>query len=610
MESAKKQNNLLTIFGAIRQNKLISSLYIILSILQSVITFFVLILTAKAVEFLTLENFDSLIKCGILLLIIFLINSIIGYVKNLFFVRLKLRTLNMIENKFIDRILKISNDVYNSLNSGALTARINVAPSQLFNYLIMFLDTSTNVIMQLCAVIYIASSNIILAGLVVLALIIIFVFKIIIQKNDRKKSNEAQDSFEELQGKTIEFIKGNKDIKCLSMNDTLNAEMDNLLKVYCKKNFKYEVWFYFIEAINSIILSILSCAMLYVGIVLYENLFITYFALIFIINSYERISRFVNKVLAFLRLITQINVNKKRINQVLRDDLMPIDTFGDKDLVELNGKIEFRNVKYFYEDTKLNQRLNDDLKTKRELKKLTKKHNKDNKEDNNLEEPKLILNDFNLTINPGEKVALVGKSGCGKSTLVGLLTKAMTPKSGEILLDGVPYNELSEDAIRGNITVVNQFPYIYFSTLRDNIKIAKPSANDEEILQACDKAYLTDFIKELPYGLDTILGENGVKLSGGQKQRVAIARAFLRETKIMVFDESTSSLDNLAQQKVQNSIDAIEGRTVIIVAHRLSTIMNCDRIIFIDNGKVEAEGKFDELMSKSKKFAELYTLRR
>ena len=179
-----------------------------------------------------------------------------------------------------------------------------------------------------------------------------------------------------------------------------------------------------------------------------------------------------------------------------------------------------------------------------------------------------------------------------------------------MLFDGVDINQLCESAIRNNVTVINQFPYIYFMSLRDNIKIVKPDASDEEILQACEKAYLKDFINELPFGLDTILGENGVKVSGGQKQRIAIARAFLKDTKVMVFDESTSSLDNFAQKYVQTSIDEIKNKTVIIVAHRLSTIINCDKIVFIDEGKVKAVGTFDELMANCSEFAKLYTLRR
>ena len=353
---------------------------------------------------------------------------------------------------------------------------------------------------------------------------------------------------------------------------------------------------------------ILLGVMLYVGIVLYENLFISYFALIFLFNNYNRVNKFVNRLQQFIRRCTMVDNNKKRINQVFKNDLMPIEKFGDKNLPNFQGKIEFKDITFSYDDINLNKKLKDDLKTKKELKKELKKNKSQNEQEQN--PPKKVLENFSLKINAGERVAFVGKSGCGKSTLVSLLSKSLSAQSGTVLFDGVDINQLSESAIRDNVTVINQFPYIYFMSLRDNIKIVKPDASDEEILKACEKAYLKNFINELPFGLDTILGENGVKVSGGQKQRIAIARAFLKDTKVMVFDESTSSLDNFAQKYVQTSIDEIKNKTVIIVAHRLSTIINCDKIVFIDEGKVKAVGTFNELMANCSEFAKLYTLRR
>ena len=607
---AKKRENgkELRLLDMFLQNKTISIFYILLSLIQAVLSFFVLIYIAKIVEYLTLQKFNEVIKCALILFVIFIFFEILNYLKQLIYIKFKNKVLNNIENEFCERLPKISNNIYNSISSGALTTRVNSSPVQLFSTFAMVVDDIINLIMQTTAIIYIACTNYIIAIIVFTLCCIVYCQKFLITKFDRKNMNEKNDSYEKLQGKTIEFIKGNKDIKCLNLNENIDKELNECLTDYCKNYKKYDVWFFTINGISSIFLTILLGVMLYVGIVLYENLFISYFALIFLFNNYNRVNKFVNRLQQFIRRCTMVDNNKKRINQVFKGDLMPIEKFGDKNLPNFQGNIEFKDITFSYDDIDLNKKLKDDLKTKKELRKELKKNKSQSEQEQNL--PKKVLQNFSLKINAGERVAFVGKSGCGKSTLVSLLSKSLSAQSGTVLLDGVDINELSESAIRDNVTVINQFPYIYFMSLRDNIKIVKPDASDEEILQACEKAYLKDFINELPFGLDTILGENGVKVSGGQKQRIAIARAFLKDTKVMVFDESTSSLDNFAQKYVQTSIDEIKNKTVIIVAHRLSTIINCDKIVFIDEGKVKAVGTFDELMANCSEFAKLYTLRR
>ena len=154
--------------------------------------------------------------------------------------------------------------------------------------------------------------------------------------------------------------------------------------------------------------------------------------------------------------------------------------------------------------------------------------------------------------------------------------------------------------------MVSQNTYIFNGTIRYNLQLVKPNASEEELWSACKKAYFDEFVSGLDKGLDTNIGENGIKLSGGQKQRLAIARAFLRDSQIVIFDESTSALDNEAQAHIQKSIDNFVGRTVIIVAHRLSTIINVDKIYYLQEGVITNSGTFDELMKQDKSFKELF----
>jgi len=178
---------------------------------------------------------------------------------------------------------------------------------------------------------------------------------------------------------------------------------------------------------------------------------------------------------------------------------------------------------------------------------------------------------------------------------------------GKVLIDGVDVKTLSKETLRSSISLVNQFPYIFDMTIKENLALAKPNATDEEINVAIKESALEDFIAELPEGIDTKVGESGIKLSGGQKQRLAIARAMLRKSPIIIFDESTSSLDNISQNQIKKSIDNIKGKsTVVIVAHRLSTIKNVDKIFFLENGEIVDSGTFNELYKRNKKFKTIF----
>lgn len=250
----------------------------------------------------------------------------------------------------------------------------------------------------------------------------------------------------------------------------------------------------------------------------------------------------------------------KRFKEMLDEDIEK-DSTGAKELKDVKGNIKFENI-YF-------------------------SHDKKN-----------ILKDFSLNIKAGETLALVGPSGGGKTTICNLIPRFYDIDSGDIKIDSQSIYNFKIDSLRKNIGIVQQDPFLFTGSIKENLTIGKPDATDEEIIEAAKKANIHDFIETLPDGYNTEVGERGVKLSGGQKQRIAIGRIFLKNPPILILDEATSALDNITEQLIQESLDELsKNRTTIVVAHRLSTVKNADTIVVLtDDGIVEA-GTHNELIA-------------
>lgn len=248
-----------------------------------------------------------------------------------------------------------------------------------------------------------------------------------------------------------------------------------------------------------------------------------------------------------------------------------------KELTDVKGAIDFDHVSFQYET---------------------------GKED---EPGHMVIQDLSLHIDPGRTVALVGPSGGGKTTLCHLIPRFYEVTSGKISIDGQDITTLTRDSLRRNIGMVAQDVFLFTGTIKENIAYGNLDASDEEIIEAAKKANIHDYIMTLPDGYDTYVGERGVKLSGGQKQRISIARVFLKNPSILILDEATSALDNATEMLIQQSLEKLaEGRTSIIVAHRLSTIKNADEIIVISDEGILERGTHEELLAKNGVYAGLY----
>jgi len=223
------------------------------------------------------------------------------------------------------------------------------------------------------------------------------------------------------------------------------------------------------------------------------------------------------------------------------------------------------------------------------------------------DEPNKVFEKLNIIIKPGEKVALVGSSGSGKTTIVKLLLRFIDIQEGIIMIDGQNITEVLQDDLRKQIAYVPQDPSLFHRSIKENIGYAKPEASFSKIIDVAKHAYIHDFIKSLPHGYDSLVGERGIKLSGGERQRVAIARAMLKNSPIVILDEATSSLDSIVEESIQKALwKLMKGKTTIVIAHRLSTIKRMDRIIVFDQGRIIEEGTHSSLLRKNKTYAKLW----
>jgi ATP-binding cassette subfamily B protein len=217
-----------------------------------------------------------------------------------------------------------------------------------------------------------------------------------------------------------------------------------------------------------------------------------------------------------------------------------------------------------------------------------------------------VLDQFDLSVRAGETVALVGPSGAGKTTICSLLPRFYEPDAGGISVDGIDIRDMTQASLRSNIGIVQQDVFLFGGTMRENIAYGRLGASDDEIMDAARRAQLDELIASLPEGLDTQVGERGVKLSGGQKQRLAIARIFLKNPPILILDEATSALDTATEQLIQASLAELSrGRTTLVIAHRLATIRNADRIVVVDEGGLAEEGTHAELVARGGLYARL-----
>lgn len=554
----------------IKSKKLLIAKFLITYILFCILSILVPIFSALIIINITSNLLYQLLLISIILLGIKFLTQILLYFNIKYSWEIYNYAMEQIQAQFSKMILKLDNDTINKNGSGTFIDRL------LFDS-----QTIGNVFNSLNYDLFEIISNIgVFVTIFVLHkfLFLFFLFSSItlfylnkkksnlfyVRKNHYKKYNDKLTSF------TSELVRGSKDIKMLNAEESFftefNNQIKNCLKLDNKMNMESTLLRFFISNLENI----LQFCFIFLLIYFISNDSLEISIALIIYNYTPYINNINSSIKSLLDEIDKFNLSSNRIREVLENNGFNIESFGTINKNIIKGDFEFRNVSFSYKDN-------------------------------------LVLNNLSFKINANQTVAFVGKSGAGKSTIFNLLCKMYNVDSGEIFIDDVNINQLTKDSIRGNITVINQTPYIFNLSIKDNLKIVKADISDDEIIEACKSAYLHDFITSLDNGYDTIVGEGGVNLSGGQKQRLAIARALVQKTEIILFDEATSALDNDTQNKITMAIDKMRNNyTILIVAHRLSTIINCDKIFYLENGSITNSGTHKELLKSSKSYKELF----
>ncbi len=532
-------------------------------------------ITDRATNDLASLTVNIIVKCTVFYLVLRLIDTAANYYMATYGHVMGTKIESDMRHDLFKHLQKLSFSYYDSARVGTLMSRMT---NDLFDVTEFAHHCPEEFFI---AGIKIVSAFAILCTMNVWLTVIIFVaippmILVLMMFNSKMKAGfrESRRQVGELNSQVEDSLLGVRVVKSFAMEETEQKKFDEGNSRFLKIKAKVYKTMGGFQSSTRLCDGLMYILVVAVGAVFLRNGGITaadYVAyLMFVTTLMTSIRRIVEFAEQFQRGMTGI----ERFCEIL--DIEP-DVKDSETAVELpsgDGKIEFKNVSFGYGET-----------------------------------DKKVIENLNLEISSGENVALVGPSGGGKTTLCSLIPRFYDITDGEILIDGVNIADVTLKSLRERIGTVQQDVYLFSGSVKENIAYGKPDATDEEIKKAAELAGADEFIKDLPDGYETYVGERGVKLSGGQKQRISIARVFLKDPDILILDEATSALDNESELLIQHSLEKLaKGRTTLTIAHRLTTIKNADRILVLTENGVEESGSHSELMEKDGIYAELYKL--
>lgn len=537
-------------------------------IIYTLVGFVEPIISGNTMAFLAEANFDNAIKFALILIGVLLVKETFKMFVNSTYSKLNNKVVYDLKHKLIDSITTTTMSEIDKTNTGVFIERLHEDTRKCSDVLLEILRVSLGVLSNVGFLIYIAFLNIWFFFVLLAYVIVLWLWDSLREKRWFAQRKQFRKKSEIATGSYNEQIRGLRDVKSLNIRQNsinmANAKNKEALDI----NLKARMTRHRISWWKNITASIFEVGFILLGILFIKLDFLTLAEFLIIYMYHDNVFNLASDISFFKEYSTEGELSAERIFEIV--DKFKKEEFGDKELKNPVGNVDIKNVTFAYDkDT--------------------------------------ILKDVSINFEANKTTAIVGKSGSGKSTILSLINRLYSIKNGEILIDNVNTNELTENSLRENVGLITQSPYIFNTTIKENLLMVKPKAKEQELIEVLKKAQIWDFISTLENGLDSIVGENGVMLSGGQKQRIALARLLLKNPQIIMLDEATSALDNESQGKIVEAIDNIKSEhTIIVVAHRLSTIQNADKIVVIDDGKVVAEGKHYTLYRNCEIYRDLY----
>jgi len=413
------------------------------------------------------------------------------------------------------------------------------------------------------------------SAIVVSSIIIVFIsYSYFMQAISQEANVLANDAEDKEKGNVSDFFTNIESIKYFGKENAVKKKFDEIINLTKNAFMKHWGYFRWLDSVHSVTIGVGTFLLIYFPMVRFLNGDISLGTIVFIYTVYGTLVEPLYGFVYGLRSVYGAMADFQSLFEYGKIEKQIKDKPDAKSITIREGVIEFKNISFNY--------------GKRE-----------------------IFKDFNLKIPEEKRIALVGSSGSGKTTLIKLLYRLYDINSGQILVDGKDIRDLKQESLRNEMSIVPQECILFDDTLYNNVAFSNPSASKQDIMNAIKFAQLDKVIERLPDKEDTIVGERGVKLSGGEKQRVSIARAILADKKILILDEATSSLDSETEFEIQKDLSKLmKGRTSIIIAHRLSTVMNSDKIIVLKNGEIVQQGKHSELIEQPGEYKKLWNLQK
>ena len=537
-------------------------LLILIYAMISLVSLFNPIVSARLLTSLTELNINQTYRFGTL----FFLVSVMTVIFN----KLAVKVLSYIEEKLlyeircdmIERLMNYKIKNFDNSSSGEFLNKIKNDPQDIVSVFSIVQYNIFNIVTEFFMLIYVFYLNFLLGIIYFIGIIFIYFYEKYSYIRLEKLQNNLKKQMDENDSTITEIIRGIKDIKLLGISNKIKGNTMKSFEEQVKNNARINIFQNNIYNNVEMCKVVITALIIFVGLFLINNNLLTLSTFLIIFLYRNDIFSLIFSYTSLKEYLVRYKVAKNRIRELFDENKYPIQKYGDIDLKNINGIIEFKNVTFSY----------------------------DNK--------RKILDNISFKIDKCEDVAIVGKSGSGKSTIFNLLTKCYDNYQGTIFIDGVDIRDLSYSSITNNISIINQNPYLFNLTIKENLKLLDRNITDKEMIVACKIANIHEDIIKLPNKYNTLLGEGGLNLSGGQKQRLAIARALLKRSKILLFDEATSSLDNITQKNVQTAIKNIsKDCTIVTIAHRFSTIIDVNKIIVLKDGKKVIEGKHEDLLS-------------